>query len=132
VRGCSDPASTAGVGAFVGCIGSPSDRKAGRVGYELHRALLNGEPVARALHQARRLANEDDTESLEPTELLYVVYGYPELALAQVLFEVCFRTDAVQDACGQWVVRALQTSKLELLEGEEGRRWSICKSACLL
>jgi hypothetical protein len=80
--GFTNAASAAGVGAFVGCIGSPSDHKAALMGIELHRALLNGAPVVKALHRARVLASRDDVEGPDTTDLLYVISGYPELALA--------------------------------------------------
>ena len=75
----TEAASTAGVGAFIGCFGSPSDAMAARIGIDLHKELLEGTPVAVALHKARLSSLREDEPDL--TGLLYVMSGYPELVL---------------------------------------------------
>ncbi|XXF77297.1 SIR2 family protein [Myxococcaceae bacterium GXIMD 01537] len=72
-------AAEVGVGAFVGCFGSPNDRAAEHLAVALHQGLLGGATVAEALHAARRqgLAARPD----EPTPLQYILSGYGDLKL---------------------------------------------------
>jgi hypothetical protein len=75
----TEAASTSGVGAFIGCFGSPSDAMAARIGIDVHKELLEGTPVAVALHKARLSSLQGDGR--DSTGLLYVMSGYPELVI---------------------------------------------------
>lgn len=79
--GFTETATTAGVGAFVGVAGSPSDQGARRLAVAFHRRLLAGLPVAEALYQARREAagHSAGESSGDPTWMLYTLSGRPEL-----------------------------------------------------
>ena len=75
--GFAELAMRTGVGAFVGCFGSPSDAGARALGIDLHRGLLRGEGIAETLCGARRgLARERPDD---PTPHLYLLSGYPDL-----------------------------------------------------
>lgn len=75
--GFAELAMRTGVGAFIGCFGSPSDESARQLGYNLHRGLLEGEVVSAALCGARQqLALEQPDD---PTPHLYLLSGYPDL-----------------------------------------------------
>jgi hypothetical protein len=73
-------AAAAGIGAFLGCFGSPLDESAKRFGVELYRQMLAGEPFANALYQARRALHQPDRADM--TGSYYAGSGYPELRLA--------------------------------------------------
>ncbi len=45
--------SAVGVGALVGCFGSPSDDMGEEIGMRFHEELIAGQPIALALHRAR-------------------------------------------------------------------------------
>ena len=77
--GFTDVASTTGVGAFVGCLGSPSDQMAEEIGFKLHAELLKGVPIAVALHTVRLAAAVRGGR--DHTWLHYALSGYPELTL---------------------------------------------------
>jgi hypothetical protein len=72
-------ATRTGVGAFVGCFGSPKDAPAARLAADLHRELLGGTTIAQALYRARlALAKEQPQDS---TGLVYVLSGASELRM---------------------------------------------------
>jgi CHAT domain-containing protein len=77
-------ASATGVGAFIGCLGEPSDPVAREIGVNLHRELLAGRPVAAALHKVRAESCLAETKRPDSnlTAFTYVISGYPELTLA--------------------------------------------------
>ena len=77
-------ASATGVGAFIGCLGEPSDPVAREIGVNLHRELLTGKPVAAALHKVRAESCLAETKRPDSnlTAFTYVISGYPELTLA--------------------------------------------------
>jgi hypothetical protein len=72
------------VGAFIGCLGEPSDPVACEIGVNLHRKLLTDKPVAAALHKVRAESCLAETQRPDGnlTAFTYVISGYPELALA--------------------------------------------------
>ena len=76
-RGFTGMAMSTGVGAFVGCMGSPSDEGAKRIGVDVHRELIKGVPVAVALHRAR-VNNRSESDG---SWALFTLSGYPELVL---------------------------------------------------
>ena len=82
--GFLEVASTTGVGAFIGCLGEPSDPVAREIGVNLHRELLAGRPVAAALHKVRAESCLAETKRPDSnlTAFTYVISGYPELTLA--------------------------------------------------
>ncbi|HEV7517597.1 MAG TPA: SIR2 family protein [Thermoanaerobaculia bacterium] len=72
-------AARTGVGAFVGCFGSPGDASSSRLATHLHRELLGGATIAQALYRARlALAQEMPAD---PTGLVYVLSGASELRM---------------------------------------------------
>jgi hypothetical protein len=77
--GFTEVASTTGVGALIGCFGSPLDEVARMVGVNVHLELLKGTPVADALYKARlnTLGLYDNNHN----SLLYSLSGYGELTL---------------------------------------------------
>jgi CHAT domain-containing protein len=80
-RGFIDAASTAGVGALIGCFaGALDDATAKDVGVSFHEALVNGAPVAQALHQAVVAGNPDRAEA-SVSRLSYAISGYADIAL---------------------------------------------------
>jgi hypothetical protein len=74
--GLEHAAARAGVAAFIGCMGQPEDMAATTVAVALYTALLAGEPVGRALWQARRAAPPGDTTALQ-----FSVAGLADLRL---------------------------------------------------
>jgi hypothetical protein len=77
-RGFARIAGRAGVGAYLGCVASPSDPSAAAVAIELYRRLLAGTPVAQALREARvATCSMNDASAL-----LYSLTGRPEITLA--------------------------------------------------
>ncbi|MEJ7809789.1 MAG: CHAT domain-containing protein, partial [Gemmatimonadaceae bacterium] len=81
-RGFVRMAGATGVGAFVGCFGTPLDEAAQHVGFTLHQRLLQGEPVAWALHRARQAGLAFGRARGDMTALLYTASGYPELRVS--------------------------------------------------
>lgn len=80
-RGFIEAASTAGVGALIGSFsGGLDDRTAQQVGIHLHEALVKGEPVARALHQAVLLSRPPEGDP-NPNHLTYAMSGYGDLTM---------------------------------------------------
>ncbi len=77
--GFTEVAATAGVGALIGCFGSPDDQLAADIGIDVHVELLKGTPVAVALHKARLASLAKDPA--DKAGMLYILSGYPELAL---------------------------------------------------
>ncbi len=73
VFGFLDMAASAGVGAFIGCIGSPSDDAARELGIAFHRELTGGASAAEALWHARVEVAADRPD--DPTPLLYIGSG---------------------------------------------------------
>lgn len=95
--GFTEVASATGVGAFVGCFGSPEDKAAQQMGATFHAELLRGATVADALHtarltcaaaykplpaSARRASPQAGSSSYDfASSLLYSLSGYGELTL---------------------------------------------------
>lgn len=80
----TDAASVTGVGAFIGCFGSPSDAVAEQIGVQFHRELLKGKAVVAALHKARltsKASPQRHSGQRNLTWLFYTVSGYGELVL---------------------------------------------------
>jgi hypothetical protein len=76
-RGFLDAASRAGVGALIGTFsGWLNDDVAEFVGTTFHRNMLNGEPVALALHNVTRSINPHDNST---DRLFYALSGYGDL-----------------------------------------------------
>ena len=71
--GFTEVAMRAGVGAFIGCFGSPTDTGAEAVAIAFHRALLSGVPTAQALQLAR---TQPKLPPDDATPLLYSLSGY--------------------------------------------------------
>ncbi len=72
-------AARAGVGTFIGCMGSPGDDQARTLAVTMYRELLNGETAAAALFRARQAnAAEHDV-----TRLLFSMAGYSDLRLVR-------------------------------------------------
>ena len=71
--------SAVGVGALVGCFGSPGDEMGADIGLKLHEELIAGQPIAIALHRARLSALS--TGGNDRSALIYTLSGYPDLAL---------------------------------------------------
>ncbi len=69
-----------GVGAFLGCFGSPGDSPAKLVGVAVHRELLAGRTVVDAVHTARRATFHADPADV--SALQYVLAGHPGYRLA--------------------------------------------------
>jgi hypothetical protein len=78
-RGFTAMASAVGVGAMVGCFGSPGDDMGADIGLKLHEELIAGHPIAFALHRARISASPK--EGKDCTALVYTLSGYTDLAL---------------------------------------------------
>jgi hypothetical protein len=80
-RGFSEAASTAGVGTLIGSFYDELiDVPARQVGVNFHKELLNGVPVARALHKAMLLsAPTEETDNL--THQSYAMSGYGDIVL---------------------------------------------------
>ena len=74
--------SAVGVGALVGCFGSPGDVMGAEIALKLHEELIAGQPIALALHRARLWAAQKDRT--DRSALVYTLSGYPELALPSV------------------------------------------------
>ena len=80
-RGFIEAATTAGVGVLVGSFtGGLDDRIAQVVGVNLHKELLKGQPIARALHHSVLLNRVADPDA-NPTHLTYAVSGYGDIVL---------------------------------------------------
>lgn len=73
VFGFLDMATSAGVGAFIGCMGSPRDDSARELGIAFHRELAAGASASVALWHARLKVTESRPD--DPTPLLYVGSG---------------------------------------------------------
>jgi hypothetical protein len=71
--------SAVGVGALIGCFGSPGDDMGAEIGLRFHQELIAGQPIALALHRARISAKANDPT--DRSALVYTLSGYPELAL---------------------------------------------------
>lgn len=82
--GFTDVAATTGVGAFIGCFGSPSDATAAQIGVNFHRTLMDGLPVSAALYKARLPISKRDAAEIDPSWLFYIVSGYGGLVLPRV------------------------------------------------
>ena len=67
-----------GVGAYLGCVASPSDPSAAEVAIDLYRRLAAGIPVAQALHEARVAT----CSMSDASALFYSLTGRPEITLA--------------------------------------------------
>jgi CHAT domain-containing protein len=76
-RGFARIAGRAGVGAFLGCVASPTDETAAQLAIELYRRLADGIPVALALHEARVAT----CSMSDASALFYSLTGYPEITL---------------------------------------------------
>lgn len=76
--GFTEVAMRAGVGAFIGCFGSPTDAGAEAIAVEFHRALLSGLSATRALYEAR---TRPKLPAGDATPLLYALSGYGDLTL---------------------------------------------------
>jgi CHAT domain-containing protein len=76
--GFTEVAMRAGVGAFVGCFGSPTDGGAEAIAVAFHQALLSGVSAAQALYLARTQAQLPPDDA---TPLLYALSGYGDLTL---------------------------------------------------
>jgi hypothetical protein len=77
--GFMDLATQAGVGAFVGAFDMPSAEAGPVFMYELHRALMQGFPIAEAVRHARKETRQQLPE--DPTALQYVLSGDGDLQL---------------------------------------------------
>ncbi len=78
-RGFIEAASTAGVGALIGCFaGALDDTTARDVGITFHESLISGAPVAKALHVAVAAAPSN------ASRLSYAISGYGDIALPTV------------------------------------------------
>ncbi|HEY0972276.1 MAG TPA: SIR2 family protein [Gemmatimonadales bacterium] len=77
-RGFTRLASRSGVGAFIGCFGSPTDAGAAVLATELYRFAMQGVPIALALHRARAIAMQGGDVSAT----MFTLSGYPQLVLA--------------------------------------------------
>ena len=73
-------ATTTGVGAFIGCFGSPEDNAARRLAVAMHQQLLEGVPIARALHAARATAPRSATDT---SALVYSLSGLPDFVIVE-------------------------------------------------
>jgi len=73
VFGFLDMAAAAGVGAFIGCIGLPSDDAARELGIAFHRELAGGASAAESLWRARVEVAKKRPDDATP--LLYVGSG---------------------------------------------------------
>ncbi|HZN94418.1 MAG TPA: SIR2 family protein [Myxococcales bacterium] len=78
--GFIDVAMRAGVGAFVGCFGSPSDEGAANVAVAFHQNLMKGLPAGEALRRSRE-ASRAPFGKQDWTHLLYALSGYGDLKL---------------------------------------------------
>ncbi|HYV46661.1 MAG TPA: SIR2 family protein [Myxococcaceae bacterium] len=76
--GFTEVSMRAGVGAFIGCFGSPTDDGAEAIAVAFHQAVLAGLPVAHALHRAR---TQVQLPADDATPLLYSLSGYGDLTL---------------------------------------------------
>lgn len=80
-RGFIDAASRAGVGILIGSYSDAlDDQVAQAVGVELHKGLLAGEPVAKALHHALVLSAPKGSGA-NPSHLTYAMSGYGDIRL---------------------------------------------------
>lgn len=77
--GFSATVLAAGVGGFIGCVGSIEDRAACKLALELHHRLVHGFSAQRALYEARIATRNEFSES--STWAMYVLSGYPEIVL---------------------------------------------------
>jgi SIR2-like domain/CHAT domain len=73
VFGFIDMATSAGVGALIGCIGSPDDAIAQEIGIAFHREVAKGASAAEALFRARVEAAKGAPDAASP--FLYVGSG---------------------------------------------------------
>jgi hypothetical protein len=80
-RSFIDAALSAGVGVLIGTFtGALDDRIAQAVGVRVHKELLDGQPVAGALHRAMQGAPSGDLEA-NPSHLAYAMSGYGNIVL---------------------------------------------------
>jgi len=80
-RGFIEAATTAGVGALIGCFaGALDDATAKDVGIRFHESLLRGAPVVQALHLAVVSGDPGRTEE-NASRLSYAISGYGDIAL---------------------------------------------------
>ena len=87
-RGFIEAATTAGVGVLIGSFsGSLDDRIAQLVGVNVHKLLLEGEPVARAVHQSLLLCQSEASADSNPSHLTYAMSGYGDIALLPELID---------------------------------------------
>lgn len=77
VFGFADMAASAGVGAFIGCFGSPMDDSARDLGVLFHRALGEGASATEALWRAR--VEVAQARPQDPTPLYYTGSGVGSL-----------------------------------------------------
>jgi hypothetical protein len=79
-RSFVEAATTAGVGVLIGTFTHALDDMIAKpVGVNVHKALLEGLPVARALHQALNLAATRDSD--DAGHLAYSMSGYGDIVL---------------------------------------------------
>ena len=78
-RGFTQLAARSGVGAFIGCFGSPGDECARRFAVEVYTSMMRGVGVAHAVRAARQ---ELASISLDQTYLYYTVSGYGDVVLS--------------------------------------------------
>ena len=79
IDGWADRLISTGAGLFIGPLWPVRDRTAAEFGRALYSALLDGHPVADAVHRARLAARE----SGDPSWLAYTIYAHPN---AEVTF----------------------------------------------
>lgn len=77
--GFNDVMMRSGVGAYLGCFGSPGDDGAMDLAVRVYEELLRGTSIAQAVHVARRAARARLAEDATP--LLYALSGYGPLTL---------------------------------------------------
>ena len=80
-RSFIEAATSSGVGVLIGTFTDAlDDRAAQAVGVGLHRELLEGQPVARALHHALKNAPATESET-NASHLTYAMSGYGDIVL---------------------------------------------------
>ena len=77
--GFTDTATTVGVGAFLGCFGWASDEGAKAVAVDVHRKLLDGLPIARALYEVRHSHRQSGVSAFDA--LSCALSGHASMAL---------------------------------------------------
>ncbi len=77
--GFTDDLMRSGVGAFVGCCGSPTDMGAAEFAVRVYDALLDGATIAHAVRDARRETAAQLPDDATP--LLFTLSGFGSLRL---------------------------------------------------